>query len=368
MSEDEVLKAPFIYFGGKRKVASVVWEALGDVANYVEPFAGSLAVLLGRPTTSDSSSWIETVNDADHFLSNFWRALAKDPSAVAEWADWPVNEDDLFARHMWLMTEGRQILAENIHADPDFYDPKTAGWWVWGINAWIGSGWCAGRGPWHVCDGKVAKLGDSDCGCGRGVNRQLPHLGSSGQGVNRQLPHLGDNGKGVNRQLPQADSLSDAFHHPTLGSLDSYFRQLASRLRRVRVCTGDWTRVLTTGALNAGSTVGVFLDPPYSNDVRTSGLYGFDDGDVAADVRRWAIENGDDPSMRIVLAGYLDEHDDEIPKTWRRHSWSANVAYQTSSSGGSGGNAENRHKEVLWFSPYCIRPSEQGSLWGSDND
>ena len=36
----------------------------------VEPFAGSLAVLLGRPTPPRT----ETVNDADCYLSNFWPA------------------------------------------------------------------------------------------------------------------------------------------------------------------------------------------------------------------------------------------------------------------------------------------------------
>ena len=44
-----MLRAPFPWFGGKSRVAAVVWRAFGDVPNYVEPFAGSLAVLLGRP-------------------------------------------------------------------------------------------------------------------------------------------------------------------------------------------------------------------------------------------------------------------------------------------------------------------------------
>ena len=39
------LSAPFPWFGGKRQVADEVWSAFGDVVNYVEPFAGSLAVL-----------------------------------------------------------------------------------------------------------------------------------------------------------------------------------------------------------------------------------------------------------------------------------------------------------------------------------
>lgn len=43
------LVAPFPYFGGKRQVAAEVWARFGEVTNYVEPFAGSLAVLLARP-------------------------------------------------------------------------------------------------------------------------------------------------------------------------------------------------------------------------------------------------------------------------------------------------------------------------------
>ncbi|EIC70395.1 adenine-specific DNA methyltransferase [Mycobacteroides abscessus M94] len=43
------LSAPFPYFGGKRRAAPKIWDALGDVGGYVEPFAGSAAVLLARP-------------------------------------------------------------------------------------------------------------------------------------------------------------------------------------------------------------------------------------------------------------------------------------------------------------------------------
>lgn len=34
--------APFPWFGGKRRIAHVVWQRFGDVPNYVEPFAGSV--------------------------------------------------------------------------------------------------------------------------------------------------------------------------------------------------------------------------------------------------------------------------------------------------------------------------------------
>lgn len=126
----------------------------------------------------------------------------------------------------------------------------------------------------------------------------------------------------------------------------------------MRVCVGDWSRVVTAGALNYGSTVGVFLDPPYLGDVRTADLYAVDDHSIAHAVRDWCLSNGDDRRLRIVLAGYADEHDHLMPDTWRRYRYSASVAYSTTSSASrSDGNHENRHKEVLWMSPGCIDPA-----------
>ncbi len=123
------LKAQFSWFGGKSRAAELIWSRLDDVSNYVEPFAGSLAVLRARPHVPR----IETANDKDCCLANFWRA-------VAAWADWPVNECDLHARHRWLCD--RPGFREHVIADPDYYDAKVAGWWVSGVSQWIGSGWC----------------------------------------------------------------------------------------------------------------------------------------------------------------------------------------------------------------------------------
>ena len=317
-------KSPFVWFGGKRRVATLVWDAIGDVDNYVEPFAGSLAVLLGRPAWHKGGA--ETVNDADAYLSNFWRALAADSDDVAAWCDWPVNETDLIARHLWLVNTGRERIAR-MESDPDFYDAKVAGWWVWGVNAWIGSGWCSGKGPHVVEDGVICD------------SRQLPHLGNRGQGVNRQLPHLGDRGQDKPSKQCDNEQLAD------------YFSQLADRLRGVRVCCGDWSRVVTDGALAFGDCVGVFLDPPYLGDVRAADLYSVDDHSISIAVREWALAHGDDKRMRIVLAGYEDEHAGAMPESWRVHAYSANRAY--GSSNGESDNSENRHKERLWFSPHC---------------
>jgi hypothetical protein len=327
------VKAPFPWFGGKRRVADVVWSALGDVDRYVEPFAGSLAVLLERP--SSHRGQVEIVNDADAYISNFWRALAADPGGVAQHCDWPVNEADLIARHSWLVNEGRARI-ERLQADPDWYDVRVAGWWVWGQSAWIGSGWCNGQGPWYPDEGRTALTRDAHDGLS-GVVRQRPHLNRP-QGVQRR-------------------SVAD--------DLPAYLDQLADRLRRVMVCCGDWTRVVTDGALFGAATVGVFLDPPYAGEVRDRGIYATDDHTVSHEVRDWCLAHGDDPRLRIVLAGYDLEHDHLMPDTWRRHRWAGRVSYGTAASAArhrADPTTANRHREVLWMSPHCL-PPEQATLF-----
>ena len=123
------MKAPFPWFGGKSRAAPLIWERMGNVTNYVEPFAGSLVVLLQRPWGPGRN---ETMNDKDCYVSNFWRALRHDPSAAAYWADWPVNEADLHARHRWLIKQAD--FQERVMGDPNHFYAQVAGWWVWGIS------------------------------------------------------------------------------------------------------------------------------------------------------------------------------------------------------------------------------------------
>ena len=307
--------APFPWFGGKSRAASLVWERLGDVGGYVEPFAGSLGVLLGRPLHHRRA--VETVNDIDGYIVNFWRAVRADPIAVAEHCDWPVSELDLTSRHSWLVNEAHDRLGA-LQSDPDWFDARIAGWWVWGCCAWIGSGWCSGEGPWTpnaLRDRKLPHLGDA----GRGVHRQLPHLGNAGRGVHRQLPHLGNAGVG------------------------EWLETLSERLRHTRITCGDWTRVITPSASRAGGApIGILLDPPYDVDDAHHEVYGKDYRGVSAAVREWALENGDNPDMRIALCGYDTEHD--MPG-WTVGTWKARAGY---------GPAENSARERVWFSPHCL--------------
>lgn len=345
------LRAPFPYFGGKSKIAGMVWERFGQVQNYVEPFFGSGAVLLGCPWPGHT----ETVNDVDALLANFWRALAADPEAVAAAADWPVNEVDLHARHRYL--RDRRAWVEELMTDPTAYDAQLAGWWVWGISQWIGSGWCP---PPRVPD-----------------VRQLPHVGDAGMGVHRARPSTDlprkrpvvagtgartHNGMGVHRetlsrQLPELSSNSGAtgkgINTETIqespGGLYAYFAALAARFRRVRVCCGDWRRVTGPSVTFRHGLTAVLLDPPYAQDGRAD-VYAYE-SQVFEDVRQWAIENGDNPLMRIALCGY----DLTMPEGWQLVRWKAHGGY---GSQGDGPGRQNAHREVVAFSPHCLNPAE----------
>jgi hypothetical protein len=106
---------------------------------------------------------------------------------------------------------------------------------------------------------------------------------------------------------------------------------------------------------------GVFLDPPYADTAdRTDGLYSTDDLHVAHEVRKWAVEHGANPLMRIVLAGYDGEHD--MPSTWEVVEWKARGGFGSQGDDDDAGGRLNSRKERLWFSPACIRPHRDVTL------
>lgn len=69
---------PMAYFGGKTMLGPRIAKLLPPHQHYVEPFAGSLAVLLAK-----KPSRMETVNDLDGQLMTFWQVLRDKPSELA---------------------------------------------------------------------------------------------------------------------------------------------------------------------------------------------------------------------------------------------------------------------------------------------
>ena len=304
-------------------MAHLVWERFGNVPCFVEPFFGSGAVLLARPHAPK----VETVNDLDAYLTNFWRALQNAPDEVAEWADNPVNELDLHSRHRWLCTQ--ENFVQRMRQDPDYFDAKIAGWWVWGISCWIGDGWCKEQ------------------------SEKCPHLGNAGQGVNRgSIPHLGNAGQGGRPHLGRDQGMHAKFR---TDGLYEYLGKLAARVRRVRVCCGDWTRVLGDSATIFHGMTGIFLDPPYFSPDRAD-CYNHDSRSLPKDVEKWCVENGTRENMRIALCGY--EGDYGMPDSWEKVAWKANGGF-----GNQNKNNDNAGKERIWFSQNCIKPFRQRTLF-----
>ena len=292
------LQAPFPYFGGKSKVTTQVWDALGSVGHYLEPFFGSGAVLLNRPHKPK----VETINDKDGFVANAWRGIKYAPDEVAAHCDWPVNHADLPARRKHLMKNEQELLSKLI-ADHKYFDAELAGYWIWGMGCWIGAGFTTSA----IDDKKIG-------------NR--PHIANGGTGV----------------------------HKAGVTDIYKWFDALSERLRRVRVVCGDWTKLCGGNWQDNKGTCGMFFDPPYGVTDRADCYHCDDTTTVAAAVNAWCLRRGELDTHRLVLAGYYSEHENLLQHGWTVKKWKATGGYSVKGSRGE----ENAEREALFFSPYCI--------------
>ena len=334
VDSERPLSAPFPYFGGKGRIAALVWQALGDVRHYIEPFFGSGAVLLGRPDY-DPLRHIETVCDKNGLLCNVWRTMKAEPEKLAELCDWPVNHADLMARKRFLLANNQSLLERLVEND-EWYDLKAAAYWIWVASASIGK--------WeHLLN-------------------QRPNLSSGGQGIHKLSLRRRESAP-IDGTIPRISGAGHAIHKLSLrdnvrANLTDWFEALAARLRHVRVVCGDWSRVCGGNWQDNLGTVGIFFDPPYSHDIgRDNQLYHVEE-DVSRDVGKWALERGERPSYRIVVAGYEGEHPELEEAGWRVIKWRAQGGYAHL---GGAGKSTNRFRERLWLSPHCVHAEQ--TLW-----
>lgn len=388
------LRAPFVWFGGKSKVAPIVWSRLGNVTNYIEPFFGSGAVLLARPhppkieTINDPCCIVpnfyrstdpvignpaavaEAINDADPYVINFWRALQQEPESLANECNYPVSEPDLHARHRWLvMSEEACDFRQKMKANPLYYDVRFAAWWCWGLSCWIGGGWCTTDGvDWEGRFGFTFGKGGSQGINVKGQDNRKPRIdggkGQYGHGIHAKGDELSFgkrpiNGGGSNQYgsgIHAKGDLDDGADvcEQRLQWLLKWFCSLRDRLRMVRICCGNWDKVCSSTSMTTGlGSTGIFFDPPYSEEAgRDMNTYSVDDGKVAIEVRKYCLERGSDKNMRIALCGYQGEGHEELEKHgWECYSWEAHGGYGNRSDKGK----SNKIRERIWFSPHCVR-------------
>jgi len=386
------MKAPFPYFGGKSTVAPEVWAALGQPKHYIEPFFGSGAVLLARPDYNPQKH-METICDKDGFVANAWRGMQFAPDELARYSDWPVNHADLNARRKYLNDHADLLL--RLCEDPEYYDAKMAGYWVWSMSCWIGSGLTRPASMPEVSHskgvnkisivGKRPHLGNDGEGVCQDLSRNRPQValqggvhalgqipgisGKANTGITCQIPSLNvENGitrrpaygasgaHGVNKISLVNDSPAELLdvRDPYTPGIYEWFRQLSERLRRVRVVCGDWSRVCGGDWQDDRGTCGMFLDPPYNPEKcnRDPKIYAEESATVADEVREWCRKRADRKTYRIVLAGYFEEHSCLLDEGWTVHRWSAHGGFANRGKGKTQGDV-NRHKEALFFSPHC---------------
>lgn len=299
-----VVKPPFAYFGGKSTVTPVIWERFGSVYNYVEPFFGSGSVLLGRPHPAQH----EVVNDIDCNLVNFWRAVRFDHQFVARTVDHPISEIDFNARKKVIRSQQKR-LKNLLESSPESYDSKLAGYWIWCVNLAIG---------------------------------------------------------GTPAILTRMHTKPVAQGHGLLGRTQNKFTWLEllhDRLVNVRVYCGQWSRVVTPAMLWPSThpelPVGIFMDPPYDDEKVSRQLYVEHRDSVADGAREWAIKNGCNPSLRICLASYDNL---TMPSDWECVRWSTRGGLANLKGATELDRVATRSRECLWFSPHCLKPSQQLTL------
>jgi hypothetical protein len=153
-----------------------------------------------------------------------------------------------------------------------------------------------------------------------------------------QIPFLSTAGQGVQRCFfDTADGIREWMH------------KLATRLARVRLIHGDWTRCMNYH-YGAESTA-IFFDPPYMDFEEVYGAK-TEAEPVALAVAQWAAEH---PELKIAICGHTADYSMILPE-WEEMPWSrGRLTY---------GSDKTTDEECIWFSPAC-RGKRQGDLFSS---
>lgn len=119
------MKPPLLYFGAKGSIAEKIVALMPAHRGYIEPYSGSLAVLLAKPISN-----LEVVNDIDGEIQTFWRVLRDRPDELTRAAALtphsraehegarergPQHDEIEIARRVWIrLTQGRSATLADV--------------------------------------------------------------------------------------------------------------------------------------------------------------------------------------------------------------------------------------------------------------
>jgi DNA adenine methylase len=208
------LTPPLKWHGGKNYLAVKITALLPPHRNYVEPYAGGLAVLLAK----DPDGVSEVANDLDGRLANFWRCLADEETFAA------------FQKRVAALPFGEFAYR----------------WAAGALEEWV-------RGGWHCQRPSVVGAAAFFVACRQSLAGRMK--GFAALTKNRLR-------RGMNEQVSAWLSAVDGLP------------EVHARLRRVLVLNRDALNVIREFDTPATA---YYLDPPYLHDTRaTTADYAFE--------------------------------------------------------------------------------------------
>lgn len=322
-------KTLYPYWGSKTKVGHIIWDYIGDVDKFIDPFGGSFSTLLTRPKMPRPNQY-EIMNDIYGVLVNTMRAIKYAPDLVAEGTrQIPRSSVEAWSRAANLKLADKEMVT-NLISDKDWYDIDKAVDYLYIMALQLGNSYLLGGWAINSDTGKFAKIYNSN------------------------------DPRGI--QGTRISVRNSSFYTTTLSEQKRYYRWLSKRLERVSILCGNWDAPLSSATALSGNghkngkwTTGIVLDPPYAGNDHNKELYIQHDLSVSAKVRNRAIELSQDPRFKICICGYIEEHDEHLPSDWIRVPWKASKGYATQNKKREN---TNRFKEMLWFSPSCKKPDK----------
>ena len=282
-------------------VMGALWRHFGDPNRFIQPLEAWVEPLLARPSVRGA----EIINDASALVANFLRAVKRDPEAVTADVASTISEPELTAHYHWLVGHAGESLAPLLAGDPEWCDPKIAGWWAGDSSSWLAAeAKAVARAQWSPSEPKIHQC--------ETVRARLSSIAASLSGPGPEERHQD--------------------HAARL-------QQLAKRLSGVTILCGDWRRAVSPTLLT-GETA-VLLSPP--GRFAAKNPQGAQAG-VPDACRQWALEHGE--QLRIALCGRAN--DAKMPSDWEE--------YERKAEAGS-----CRSPERIWFSPGC--KDIQGTLF-----